>query len=358
MIPIASPVLGDDEVDRVTRVLETGMLAEGEVVREFEREFADYCGTDRAIATANGTAALHAALVALGIGEGDRVLTTPFSFVATANAIRHAGAEPVFADVDPVTYNLEPKAARDAARTEDVDAILVVHLYGCPAEMDAFVELAADLEIPLVEDCAQAHGASYRGQRVGSFGDAACFSFYPTKNMTTGEGGMVLTDRDDVAERVERFVDHGRVGGYTHASVGHNFRMTNVAAAIGRAQFERLPGFVACRRENATRLTAAVTGTDGIEPPVDPDRSEHVYHQYTVRARERAAFRERLEAHDVGTAVYYPRCIHEQPAYDGVSHDAPRAERAAAEVVSVPVHPALSDDDVDRIAEVIASYGG
>ncbi|WP_306058682.1 DegT/DnrJ/EryC1/StrS family aminotransferase [Natronococcus wangiae] len=355
MIPIATPVVGDEEADRVARVLESGTLAEGEVVRAFEREFADYCGTDRAIATANGTAALHAALVGLGIGEGDRVLTTPFSFVATANAIRHAGAEPAFADVDPVTYNLDPDAARDAAA--DVDAILVVHLYGCPAEVDAFAELAADLGVPLVEDCAQAHGATYRGRRVGSFGDAACFSFYPTKNMTTGEGGIVLTDREDVAERVGRFVDHGRVGGYTHASVGHNFRMTNVAAAIGRAQFERLPEFVARRRANATRLTAALAET-GLEPPVEPVRRTHVYHQYTVRAPDRAAFREHLEAHDVGSAIYYPRCIHKQPAYDGVSHDAPNAERAATEVLSIPVHPGLSSDDVDRVTEVIASYGG
>ncbi|TYL38965.1 aminotransferase DegT [Natronococcus pandeyae] len=357
MIPIAKPVIGDEEAEGVTRVLESGMLAEGEVVREFEGEFADYCGAEHAVATANGTAALHAALVALGIGEGDRVLTTPFSFVATANAIRHAGAEPVFADVDPVTYNLDPDAAREVATASDVDAILVVHLYGCPAEMDAFLDLAADFEVPLVEDCAQAHGATYRGQRVGSFGDAACFSFYPTKNMTTGEGGMVLTDREDVADGVERFVDHGRVGGYTHASVGHNFRMTNVAAAIGRAQFERLPDFVARRRENATRLTAALAETD-VEPPVEPAGHTHAYHQYTVRTPDRTAFRDHLESHGVGTAIYYPQCIHEQPAYEDVSHDAPNAERAAAEVLSLPVHPALSNDDIDHVTEVIASYDG
>jgi perosamine synthetase len=356
MIPIASPAVGEEEVDRVTHVLESGMIADGEVVREFEREFADYCGTEYGIATANGTAALHAALVGVGIGEGDRVLTTPFSFVATANAIRHAGAEPVFADIDPVTYNLEPETAREVASETAIDAILVVHLYGCPAEMDALEELAADLEVPLIEDCAQAHGATYDGRRVGSFGDVACFSFYPTKNMTTGEGGMVLTDRADVAERVTRFVDHGRTDGYTHASLGHNFRLTNVAAAIGRAQFERLPEFVDRRRENAARLTAAFEATE-IGPPVEPDRCTHVYHQYTVRTLDRDRFREHLGERGVGTGVYYPRCIHEQPAYDAIDHDAPQAQRATAEVVSVPVHPALSSDEVGRVAEVIASYG-
>ncbi|QCS41959.1 DegT/DnrJ/EryC1/StrS aminotransferase family protein [Natrinema versiforme] len=355
MIPIANPELGERETDRVSAVLESGMLADGDEVRAFEREFADYCDTEFGVATANGTAALHAALEGLGIGAGDRVLTTPFSFVATANAIRHAGAEPVFADIEPATYNLDPAAAREVARTDDIDAILVVHLYGCPAELDAFVDLAAELEVPLIEDCAQAHGATYRGERIGSFGDAACFSFYPTKNMTTGEGGIVLTDRRDVAAGVERFVDHGRTDEGTHASVGHNFRMTSLAAAIGRAQLERLPTFLERRRENAARLTDGLAGTS-LSLPTEPAHTRHAYHQYTVRTDDRRAMRDHLAAHDVGAGVYYPACIHEQPAYDGVTHDAPAAERAAAEVLSIPVHPNVSADDIDRITGVIADY--
>jgi dTDP-4-amino-4,6-dideoxygalactose transaminase len=355
VIPIANPELGEPETERVSAVIESGMLADGDEVREFEQEFAEFCGVKRGVATSNGTTALHAALEALEIGDGDRVLTTPFSFIATANAIRHTGAEPVFGDIDPATYNLDPAVARETARTEDVDAILVVHLYGCPAEMGAFVDLASDLKVPLVEDCAQAHGAAYRGDRIGSFGDIACFSFYPTKNMTTGEGGIVLTDRPEVADRAERFADHGRTDDGTHATVGHNFRMTNLAAAMGRAQLERLPTFLERRRENAARLTDGLSGT---EPslPTEPEHVRHAYHQYTVRTADRRGLRDHLAAHDIGASVYYPDCIHEEPAYDDVTHDAPKAERAAAEVLSLPVHPNVSPDDIDRITEVITDY--
>jgi len=355
MIPIANPVLGEREIERVSAVIESGMLADGSEVRAFEQEFADYCAVEHGVATSNGTTALHAALEALGIGEGNRVLTTPFSFVATANAIRHAGAKPVFADIDPATYNLDPTIAREAATKADVDAILVVHLYGLPAEMDALTDLADDLGVPLIEDCAQAHGATYRGDHVGSFGDVACFSFYPTKNMTSGEGGIVLTDRDDVAERAERYVDHGRTDDGTHATLGHNFRLTNLAAAIGRAQLERLPRFVDRRRENAARLSDGLAGT-ALSPPVEPDHARHVYHQYTVRVPDRRAVRDHLAARDIGAGVYYPTPIHEEPAYDDVTHDAPVAERAATEVLSLPVHPTVSTDEIDRIAEVIADY--
>ncbi|WP_207592013.1 DegT/DnrJ/EryC1/StrS family aminotransferase [Halomontanus rarus] len=352
MIPIAHPELGAEEIECVEDVIESGMIADGEEVRKFEQEFADYCGTEYGIATSNGTTALHSALVALGIGKGDHVLTTPFSFIATANAIKHAGAEPVFADIDPVTYNLDPDAARRVATENDVDAILAVHLYGLPAEMDTFLSLASKLEVPLVEDCAQAHGATYRGKRVGSFGDVACFSFYPTKNMTSGEGGMVLTGHEDVAGRVSQFIDHGRVNDETHATVGHNFRLTNVAAAIGRAQLKRLPTFVEQRRTNADQLTDGLADTS-LTLPVEPADRRHVYHQYTVRAANRSSLRERLNDYDVGTGVYYPIPIHKQPAYQDVSHKAPAAEQAANEVLSLPVHPNVSDDELNHIVEVI-----
>jgi perosamine synthetase len=355
MIPIASPELGNEEIKRVTNVIESGMLTDGEEVREFEREFADYCGTEHAVATTNGTSALHATLVAFGIGEGDRVLTTPFSFVATANAIRHAGAEPVFGDIDSTTYNLDPDVARDVAEDKRVDAILVVHMYGLPAEMNMFEQLASEIEIPLIEDCAQAHGSRYRGDQAGSLGDAACFSFYPTKNMTTGEGGAILTDSQTVADRARRFVDHGRTARNTHASLGHNFRMTNIAAAIGRSQLDRLPNFLQRRRENATRLTAGLSKT-GLALPTELEHSNHVYHQYTVRTADRPGLREHLEGHGVGTRVYYPTCIHEQPAYEDVHHSAPVAERASSEVLSIPVHPGVSVTDIGHITEVITEY--
>ena len=219
MIPIANPEIGSAEKDGVLDVLESGMLADGPVVREFEDDFAAYCGTEHAVATSNGTTALHAAMEGLGLGEGDRVITTPFSFIASANAIRLAGAEPVFADIDPATYNIDPESVEETIQAYDgeIDAILAVHLYGLPAAVEQLAKLAESYDAYLIEDAAQAHGATVNGERVGSIGDVGCFSFYPTKNMTTGEGGMVVTDDDAIAEGAARFVNHGRTDKYGHA---------------------------------------------------------------------------------------------------------------------------------------------
>ncbi|MFW6317385.1 MAG: DegT/DnrJ/EryC1/StrS family aminotransferase [Halorubrum sp.] len=355
MIPSANPSLGAEEKRRVAEVIDSGMLAEGEVVERFQSAFADYCGADRGIATTNGTTALHAALVGLDVGEGDRVLTTPFSFIATANAVRLAGAEVDFVDVDPRTYNIDPDALEARLREgERVDAVIAVHLYGLPADVGRLGELADEYDFKLLEDAAQAHGARYDGQRVGSFGDAACFSFYPTKNMTTGEGGMILTDDEAVAERARRFVDHGRTTGYEHASVGHNFRMTNLAAAIGRAQLDRLPEFTRERRRNAARLTERLSDVPDVVTPLEPDGYEHVYHQYTVRVPDRDALQEHLANHDIGSGVYYPIPIHKQPAYEDVSGSYPVAEACAEEVLSLPVYPGLDESELDRIAEATA----
>jgi dTDP-4-amino-4,6-dideoxygalactose transaminase len=354
-IPIANPTISDEAKDRVRAVLESGMLADGPEVREFEGEFADYCGVEHGVATANGTAALHAALEALGIGEGDRVLTTPFSFVATANTIRFTGAEPVFADIDPETYNIDPEATATTAREHDVDAIMPVHLYGLPADMDPIRELADDLDVPVIEDAAQAHGATYDGDRVGSLEDVACFSFYPTKNMTTGEGGMIVTDRDDIAESAAQFVNHGRTESYDHATLGHNFRMTSMAAAIGRVQLDRLPEFIETRRTNATNLTRGLEDSS-VVTPTEPEEMAHVYHQYTIRTDDRDSLQDYLDDHGIGSAVYYPKCIHDQPAYEDVEVAVPKAEIAATEVLSLPVHPNVSDEDVDRIIKLIHDY--
>jgi len=355
MIPSANPSLGAEEKRRVEAVIDSGMLAEGEVVETFQSEFADYCGVDHGVATTNGTTALHAALVGLGVGEGDRVLTTPFSFIATANAVRLAGAEVDFVDVDPRTYNIDPDALEARLRDgEPVDAVIAVHLYGLPADVGRLGELADEYDFRLLEDAAQAHGARYDGERVGSFGDAACFSFYPTKNMTTGEGGMILTDDEAVADRARRFVDHGRTTGYEHASVGHNFRMTNLAAAIGRAQLDRLPEFTRARRTNAARLTERLSDVPDVVTPLEPDGYEHVYHQYTVRVPDRDALKEHLASRDIGSGVYYPIPIHEQPAYEDVSGPYPVSEACAEEVLSLPVHPELDDADLDKIAEATA----
>ncbi len=356
-VSIADPELDSRESGRVAEIIESGRLASGETVSNFESAFADSCGVDRAVATSNGTTALHAALRALDIGDGDTVITTPLSFVASANAIRLCGAEPVFADIDPETYNLDPHAVEATIREldGDVDGILAVHLYGLPAAMDHLQEIANDHDLVLVEDAAQAHGARHRGRHVGSIGDAGCFSFYPTKNMTTGEGGAVVTDRDDVAERVAQFINHGRDGSHHHVEVGHNFRMTNLAAAIGLVQLEKLPSFNRARRTNAAKLTNLLEDT-AVIPPVEPTERRHVYHQYTIRSQNREEIREALSAAGIDTGVYYPTPIHEQPAYADVDTTAPVAERATDEVLSLPVHPNCTDSDLEAIARIITRH--
>jgi dTDP-4-amino-4,6-dideoxygalactose transaminase len=356
-VPIADPEISDRARRRVEAVLERGDLADGEAVRAFEREFADFCDVGHGVACANGTAALHAALRACGIGEGDVVVTTPFSFVATANAVRFCGATPVFADVDPATGNLDPDAVRRtiAARDGAVDAVVPVHLYGLPADMDAFLDIAAEFDVLLVEDAAQAHGATLHGRPVGSFGDAAAFSFYPTKNMTTGEGGMVVTNRDDVARRAARFVNHGRDDQYRHVDLGHNFRMTSMAAEIGRVQLDRLPTFLAARRAHAARYDRALRHSP-ISAPVVTDPAVHAFHQYTVRCDDPDDLAAHLDDHGVDSSIYYPTPINEQPAYDGWDPTTPVASDLSDRVLSVPVHPGLTDDQVDTVATALRSY--
>jgi perosamine synthetase len=356
-VPLAQPALDERERERVAEVVSTGQLSAGETVGTFEEQFADFCGTAEAVATANGTAALHTALRALDIGAGDRVLTTPFSFVATANAIRLAGAEPVFADIDYETYNLDPHAVEATVREHDgdIDALLAVHLYGLPAPMAHLADVADTYDMALIEDAAQAHGAKHEDSRVGSIGDVGCFSFYPTKNMTTGEGGIVTTDREDVAQRARQFVDHGRNGEGRHEVLGHNFRMTDLAAALGVVQLQKLRRFNRARRAHAHRLTEGLAETSVITPS-EPAESRHVYHQYTVRTPDRDAVREALADAGIETGVYYPRPIHQEPAYDHVDTSLPVAERAAQEVLSLPVHPRLSTTQVDHVVDTIRRF--
>ncbi len=362
-VPIADPELSEAALERVESLLADGRLADGPEVRAFEEEFAAYCGTDDAVATANGTTALHAALEAIGLEDGDAVLTSPFSFVASANAVRLAGGKPVFADIDPETYALDPADVRRVLRErDDVVGLLPVHLYGLPADMSELCGIADDHDLFVLEDACQAHGAAVDGTRVGGFGDAACFSFYPTKNMTTAEGGMIVTDRDDVAERAASYVNHGRdadgTGGYDHVELGHNYRMTSLEAAIGRAQLDRL-----AERNRARRETAAVYDEEladlPVETPTEPAGYRHVYHQYTIRTDERDALAASLEERGVGTGIYYETPIHRQPAYETVSSAAaefPQAERAAEEVLSLPVHPTLSERDRRTVVEAVRDH--
>lgn len=364
MIRLAQPFLGDDEVAAVVDVLRSGMIASGPVVEKFEAAFAAYIGVRHAVAVSNGTVALHAALAGAGVGPGERVVTTPFTFVATANSILHCGAVPVFSDIDADTFNLCPDALdatleRLARAGTPAKAVLLVHLFGLPCDMDAMARVAAKHDVVVIEDAAQAHGATYKGQRVGSFGTASTFSFYATKNMATGEGGMVVTDCDDVAAHVRSMVNHGRVGHYEHDIVGYNYRLTDVAAAMGVVQLAKLEQMNRARRKNAARLDAALAAADGVTRPVEPAGKTHVYHHYTVRHDERDALAAFLRERAIGTGVIYPIALHKQPLYVRLGYGdepLPAAETAARQVLSLPVHPQLTPADVDAVAAGVLEF--
>lgn len=358
-ISIARPIIGDEEKRQVLEVLDSGLLIAGRRVAEFERAFAAYVGVPYAVATSSGSSALQVAMLALGIGPGDRVVTTPFTFAASSNAVIHAGARPVFVDVDQETFNLDPGAVEDELRRGGARAILVVHLYGLPADIVALRELADRYGALLIEDCAQAHGAAFGGRRVGSFGDAAIFSFYPTKNMTTGEGGMLTTADPAVARRARLLVDPRGETEYAYEVVGFNFRMTEMAGAMGLVQLSALEERNQQRRENARRLTEGLRGIPWLSPPVEPDGCRHVYHQYTVRVQQtRDALISHMAGAGIGVRVYYPSLVTQTPAYRRLGLDGtyPNATRATGEVLSLPVHPGLSEDDLDRIVSAVREF--
>ena len=354
MIPIASPVIGEPEKAAVLRVLESGVLAQGPAVEAFETAFAERLGVRHAVAVGSGSAALLVALLAHGVGEGDEVITTPFSFIASANAVLFAGARPRFVDVREDDFNIDPELIERMV-TPRTKAIIPVHLYGNPCRMDNIEAIARRHGLAIVEDGCQAHGASIEGRPVGTFG-TACFSFYPTKNMTTGEGGMVTTDDADVAAQARMLRNHGQSERYLHERIGFNWRMTDLAAAIGLAQLDRLEEGNARRRANARRLNESCTGV--VTPP-ERECSHHVYHQYTVRVPgQRDELLSHLREHGVGAVVYYPMPIHRQPVYRrlGYRDDLPVAERLSTEVLSLPVHPSLTEGELDTIATVTSSF--
>jgi dTDP-4-amino-4,6-dideoxygalactose transaminase len=355
-IPVAAPQMGDEEKNAVLAVLESGQLAQGPIVEAFEAEFANWCGAGHAVAVNSGTAALHLLMLAHGIGEADEVITSPFTFVASANAALFVGARPVFVDIEPETYCMDPGKV-EAAITPRTRAIMPIDLYGHPAAIPEMREIADRHGLVLIEDACQAHGAAIGGRKAGALGVSASFSFYPSKNMTTAEGGMVTTDDARVAEKVAVLRQHGAAHRYHHDVLGYNFRMTDIAAAIGRAQLAKLERFNERRRRNASVLDEALAGIDGVETPIERPGYRHVYHQYTVRvARDRDRFQQRLRELGVGSAVHYALPVHRQPLYIELGYgdvSMPGAERAAAQVLSLPVHPALGDDDLDRIASAV-----
>lgn len=353
MIPIAQPLIQDAECDAVIAVLRSGQLAQGRVVAEFERRFAEVCDVPYAIATTSGTTALHLAMLAHDIGPGDEVITPAFSFIASANAALYVGARPVFAEIDPDTLTIDPD---DVERkiTPHTKAIIPVHLYGNPAALDRLVEICERHNLILIEDACQAHAATFGGRKVGSFGTGV-FSFYPTKNVTSGEGGMITTMDAAFAERARLLRAHGMPRRYYHEILGYNFRLSDIHASIGLVQMDYLMDWTQRRRANAARLSELLA-----DQPVRMQQTLpsawHVYHQFTVRVPQRDAVADYLRSHGVGCEIYYPLAIHEQPLYQSLGYDVslPITELATHDVLSIPVHPSLTDDDLIVVARTLS----
>ncbi|QAV69974.1 DegT/DnrJ/EryC1/StrS family aminotransferase [Salinibacterium sp. UTAS2018] len=350
MIPAARPQIGQDERDAVDRVMRSGMLAQGPEVAAFEAEFSQIVGGAQSIAVNSGTSALHMAFVAAGVGAGDEVIVPSFSFAATANAVALAGATPVFVDIERDYFSIDPSAV-EAAITPRTKAIMPVHLYGHPALMVELSAIAAKHDLLVFEDAAQAHAASIAGVPVGNWGIAGSFSFYPTKNMTSGEGGMITTSSDELARVARLLRNQGMERRYENEVVGFNTRMTDIHAAIGRVQLGKLAGWTAQRQANAAFFDEHLSGV--VTPPVAPD-AVHVYHQYTIRVvdQDRDAFAAALAERGVGTGVYYPTPIHRLPSFE-LDLDLPVTAEVATQALSLPVYPSLTDAERETIVNAV-----
>jgi perosamine synthetase len=366
-VPLVSPITDDREVDAVARVIRSGQLAQGPEVKAFEEEFASVVGTTHAIAVNSGTAAVHAALEAVGVGDGDEVLTTPFTFAATATPILMQRARPRFIDIDPRTFNIDVDAML-AATGSATKAAVIVDLFGLPLDPASLVPLRAR-GVRIVEDACQAVGSSRDGVHAGAIGEVGAFSFYATKNLMTGEGGMLTTNDDAIAAAARRFRQHGMGERYEYLSLGYNYRMTDLLAAIGRVQLTRLADIETARRSVAARYDAGLAGVAGVTTPYVPAGVDHAYHQYSIlidgsqtrNGLGRDAVRGALSAAGVGTGVYYPTPLHVNPLFSKLGYgpgDFPNAERIATQILALPVHPKLSAEQVSHVVRSIREAVG
>ncbi|MCS7096030.1 MAG: DegT/DnrJ/EryC1/StrS family aminotransferase [Candidatus Bathyarchaeota archaeon] len=363
LIPINVPQIGEEEIEAAVKVLKSGILTHalgsGPMVKRFEEEYAKLVDAKYALAVNSGTAALHAAVLAAGVSFGDEVILPSFTFVATAEVVVLAGAKPIFVDIDPVTYNISPEKVEEAI-TKKTRAIIAVDLYGLPADLKPIKEIADRYGLTVIEDAAQAHGAVYNGKPAGAYADMACWSFYASKNMTTGEGGMVTTNNKEFAEKLRLFRCHGEMEKYKSVVLGHNYRMPEIQAAIGLVQLEKLPKFLARRRENAERLTGNLTDLESIlQLPIEPENRKSSWYLYTVRLKEADAARrnalvERLRSEGIGAEIYYAYPIHLMPYYRkfGVFRLS-ETEKASEQVFSLPVHPGVTPEQIDFISHKI-----
>ena len=344
------------EVDRaIERVLESGQFVLGEEVDAFEHEFAAFCGVNHGVAVNSGTSALHLALVAAGVGEGDEVITVPFTFVATVAAIRYVGARVVFVDIEPRSFTMDVGQIEQVI-TRRTKAIVPVHLFGHAADMDPIRAIADRYSLTIIEDAAQAHGARYKQRPAGSLGDLACFSFYPSKNLGAyGEGGIVTTNRDDLADRIRLLRNWGGRTKYEHVIPAFNARMQALQGAILRVKLGHLAAWNQLRRQHAARYNDLLPDA-GVGLPAELSYATHVYHLYTVRSRERDRLREGLQSSQIQTGLHYPIPVHLQPAYADIRYGAgafPESERAAAELLSLPMFPELTDAQLQAVADAV-----
>jgi dTDP-4-amino-4,6-dideoxygalactose transaminase len=345
----------DEVAVAIQGVLDSCQFTLGNEVFALEKEFSAYCKATEAIGVNSGTSALHLALLAAGIGPGDEVITIPFTFVATAAAIHYTGATPVYIDIDPRTFNMDPSKL-EAAITARTRAVIPVHLYGQPAEMDPIIDIARKHGLIVIEDAAQAHGAEYKGRRVGSLGDMACFSFYPGKNLGAyGEAGMVTTGNPDYAKKIRMLRDWGAEQKYHHVLKGYNFRMEGIQGAVLRVKMRHIEAWTEARRAVARRYDQAFAGT-GIETPQPSERSRHVYHVYAIRSPARARWQQELTSRGIQTGIHYPIPVHLQPAYADARWrrgDFPDSEKAAEEVLSLPLYPELQKSQQDEVVAAV-----
>ncbi len=346
--------LKEEIKESIKEIIESGRFVLGDNVSSFEKEVASYHGVGHAVGLASGTDSLHLCLKALGIGEDDEVITAPFTFIATAEAITYVGAVPVFVDIEPDTLNIDPLKIEEKI-TKKTRAILVVHLFGQPARMDDIMSVARKYNLLVIEDCAQSFGASYKGVHTGGIGDAGCFSFYPSKNLGAyGDGGMIITGDAGLIEKVRLLRNHGTVGPYQHAFIGYNSRLDEIQAAVLRVKLKHIDSYNDLRRDIAAIYTSRLNGL--VSCPVETGYGRHVYHQYTIRTDRRQHVTEALAENNISSVIYYPTPVHLQPAFAYLGYhegDFPESEAAAKEVLSIPIYPELPHDTAHEVADVI-----
>jgi dTDP-4-amino-4,6-dideoxygalactose transaminase len=343
----------------VTEVLDSQNLINGPAVEAFEQQVADHSGSGHAVGVSSGTDALLASLMALGVGPGDEVVLPPFTFFASAGAVWQVGATPVFADIEPMTFNLDPEAVASVI-SQRTKAIMAVHLFGQMAAMDALSDIAERHNLALIEDAAQAIGATQHGRRAGTIGTCSCFSFFPSKNLgAAGDAGMVVTDDADLADCIRSLRSHGATGPYEHQWVGGNFRLDTLQAAYLSVKLSRLDAWSQQRRAHAERYHAQLAGLNEVTPPVVSAGNESIFNQYVIRAAQRDGLKAHLTEHQIGSAVYYPRGLHLQPCFATLEYQRgamPQTERACDEVLALPVYPELSEAAIERVSETIYQF--